>query len=399
MKREIKLIVYTLSIIAAILISVGLGMTLKEYIEKENLYNVADDADYYKVTFNLNGATRIEHKSVRCKASSTGCSVTLPAAERTDGIIVGYSDNKNDLEAKYQPGEVITLDSNISLYAISYKINSLVIENNGVDYLERDRIQCRAYNEERTCKVTLPQFNKVGYENKGYSANIESLTGYIYPGDIYELSKDTTLYPIYSTSSRHRSLNIVKTFTYQNSIIEVENGCKESVYSNYLKYLDGIDKHVPFLLLGNKITFVVDSSFDTMWGSTYVGMNYGPKSLRSVDIRCSNNSYNDYYATMVHEMSHSWDFYYATKLGDNISSQSDIINLYNKYKGRSDRPFREYSYSSIYEFVADMMRYYYFKYFEPKSGFKELSYPNDIKNVLEKYICISKNDYDESKCQ
>ena len=61
-------------------------------------------------------------------------------------------------------------------------------------------------------------------------------------------------------------------------------------------------------------------------------MNFGPKSLRSVDIRCSDNSFNDYYAHMVHEMAHSWDFYYATKLGSNISSQNDIINLYDKYK-------------------------------------------------------------------
>ena len=398
MNRKVKIIVYSLCIIAAILISIGLGIALKEFIESENMYNVADDVDYYKATFYLNGSNRIEHKSVRCKIADGGCMVTLPAAERENGIILGYSDNKDDLVEKYKPGESITLEENISLYAISYKINSLIIVNNGVDYLEKDKIECRMYNENRKCQIILPQFNKIGYENKGYSTSNESLTGFIYPGDVYEISKDTTLYPIYSTSSRHRSLSISKTFTYQNSIIEVESGCKESVYNEYLKYLDGIKKHVPFLLLGNKITFVVDSSFDTIWGSNYVGMNFGPKSLRSVDIRCSNNSYNDYYATMVHEMSHSWDFYYGTKLGDNISSHSDIINLYNKYKNRSDRPFREYSYSSIYEFVADMMRYYYFKYYVPKSGFSNLNFPSDIKTTLEKYICVSLNDYDESKC-
>ena len=84
------------------------------------------------------------------------------------------------------------------------------------------------------------------------------------------------------------------------------------------------------------------SSFNTIWGSSYVGMNYGPKSLRSVDIRCSNSSYNDYYATMVHEMAHSWDFFYASKFGSNISSQNDVINLYEKYQKSKNKPFREY---------------------------------------------------------
>ena len=129
-------------------------------------------------------------------------------------------------------------------------------------------------------------------------------------------------------------------------------------------------------------------------------MNYGPRGLRSVDIRCSDTVYNDYYATMVHEMAHSWDFYYANRLGSNISSQNDIINLYSKYKDmKSNRPFREYSYSNIYEFFADMVRYYYFKYYVPKSDFKELNYPSDIKNTLERYFCIAMNDYKEDKCK
>ena len=45
------------------------------------------------------------------------------------------------------------------------------------------------------------------------------------------------------------------------------------------------------------------------------------------------------------------------------------------------------------------MRYYYFKYYVPRSPFSGLSYPSDIKKSLEKYMCISKNNYDESKCK
>ena len=398
MNSKIKRIVYTLCITATILIITGLALTLKQLMEEEDMLNVADEPGYYRISFNLNGSNMIEYKSLRCKSKDGSCSLTLPNATRNNGVVLGYSDNKNDLEAKYKIGDTITLTNNINLYAISYSQYELNIEKNGVDSLDKSSVSCKAYNGNRTCKVIIPNFNKIGYENKGYSTSSDSKSGFIYPGSEYELTESIVIYPIYSTSSRKRSLNIEKTFTYQDSIIEIEKGCKESVYKEYLKYLDGISKNTPYLLLGNKITFVVDSSFDEIWGATYVGMNFGPKSLRSVDIRCSATSYNDYYATMVHEMAHSWDFFYASKFGDNISSQSDIINLYSKYKNQSKKPFRDYSYSNIYEFVADMMRYYYFKYYVPKSPFKGLSYPTDIKKALEKYMCISKNNYDESKC-
>ena len=398
MRHSTKRIFTYLMIFGIILILIGAGITLKNLMDGESLFDFADDGSNNKIVFNLNGASKIDSKTVRCKADVNGCQVNLPNAIRNNGTVLGFSDNKNDTEAKYMPNTAITITESMTLYVISYQENILTIEQNGVDYLEKNEVSCKMYNTEESCKVILPKYNKKGYETKGYSASVESLAGYVYSGDEYELDKDEVLYPIYGTTSRHRPLNISKVFNYQDSIIEVETGCSESIYKNYLKYLDDMSKYVPFLLLGNKITFVGDNSFNTIWGSSYVGMNYGPKTLRSVDIRCSNKMYNDYYATMVHEMAHSWDFFYAKKLGENISSQSDVINLYNKYKGSRNKPFREYSYSNIYEFVADMMRYYYFKYYVPRAGFKDLNYPSDIKKTLEKYICISKNNYHEEGC-
>ena len=399
MNRSVKIIVRTLCIIATLLIGFGLGLTLKDLMNKEDMLNMADEPGYYKVIFYLNGATRVEHKAVRCKIDGDSCSVTLPNAERKNGVVLGFSENKDDQVAQYMLNERISLRSNMNLYVISYQTNKLTIEKNNVDFLENNELLCNMYNDSRSCKIKVPRYNKIGYENKGYSANIDSIVGYINSGDEIDLSNDFTLYPIYSTSSRHQTLNISNVLTFNDSFIEIENGCSEKITKEYLSYLDGINKNVPFLLLGNKISFVTDSTFDKIWGITYVGMNYGPKTLRSVDIRCSVTKYNDYYATMVHEMSHSWDFYYATKLGNNISSQSDIINLYDKYKKSSNRPFRDYSYTSIYEFLADMMRYYYFKYYVPRAPFNNINYPSDIKKTLEKYICISKNNYDESKCK
>ena len=398
MKKNIKNTIVFLCSLAFILIAIGLLFSVKDLMRNEDMFNIGDDGSYYKAVFNLNGATLIEYKIAKCKIDNNTCNIVLPKATRDDGVVLGYSDNKNDIKAKYKEGEIIAIDSNIQLYAISYKTNTVTIEKNNVDYLEKSEVSCDVYNEEKECSVVIPSFNKIGYENKGYSTSKDSLVGFKFPHDEYKISDDIILYPIYRTTGRKVNLNISKTFTYRDSFVEVEVGCSESVYKKFIDYLDGISKHSPYLLLGNKIAFVTDKSFDEIWGKNYVGMNYGPRSLRSVDVRCSNNSLNDYYATMVHEMAHSWDFYYANKLGSNISSQSDVINLYNKYKDKSDRPFRDYSYSSIYEFVADMMRYYYFKYEVPKTNFSILNYPADIKKTLEKYICISKNNYNESKC-
>ncbi len=401
MDSSIKKIVKTLCIIASILIVVGLGLTLKSFLDEEgDIFNVADDPSYHRIVFHLNGASSIENKVAKCKiGKDNSCTISLPNATKDNGFVLGYSKDANSKEAEYNIGENVTLNQSIDLYVISFKINTLTINKRDVEYVEKDKVSCKTYNEERECAVIIPNFNKIGYENKGYSTSSDSLVGFTFPYDEYKISNDTVLYPIYSTSARHKSINVVRNFTYLDSFIEVETGCRENIYNNYLKYLDEIKKYTPYMLLGNKISFITDKTFDDIWGSNYVGMNYGPRNFRSVDIRCSSNSYNDYYATMVHEMAHSWDFFYASKFGDNISNQSDLINLYNKYKNAKNRPFREYSYSSIYEFMADMMRYYYFKYYVPRIGFSNLNYPNDIKKVLEKYICISKNNYDESKCK
>ena len=379
-------------------IALSLLFAYKKLALKEHEIINRDNAKTYMVTFYSNGVNQLEKKEIYCKVDGNNCNVTLPKAIRNNGVVLGYSIDKNNTSADYQIGDVININDNLDLYAISYKEYKVNIDSDGVDYLSKESVSCKAFNKEDSCIVNIPSYNKIGYENRGYSTSSNSAIGFIFPNDEYKISKDVTLYPIYNVQNHKEVLNISKTLNYENSIIEVENGCNESVFNKYMEYLNEISVYAPFLLIGNKISFISDLTFDRIWGSGYVGMNYGPLSMRSVDIRCTSNYNNDFYATMVHEMSHSWDFYYANVLGDNISSQSDIINLFNKYKNSVNAPFRSYSFSNQYEFVADMMRYYYLKYYVPRVGFKDLSYPMDVKNTLEKYICISKNNYDESKC-
>ena len=386
-----------LVLIIFLVLIVVYSMTINMFKEKEEIINNPEIVSY-TVSFDLNGADIIETKRLSCVMENGGCSIILPKAERNGGEVLGYNLKSDDINAKYLIGERINVNDNMKLYVISRKKNVVNIDNSSIDFIEENSIDCITYNDERKCKVKLPIFNKIGYENRGYSTSPSSLVGFIFPNEEYVISRDVTLYPIYGTNNHLREIEVDKTYTFLNSVIEIENGCTSDVYNEYLNYLNDISVNAPFLLLGNKISFISDNSFDKIWGSNYVGMNYGPRNLRAVDIRCGTKLINDYYGTMVHEMSHSWDFYYATKIGNNITSESDMVNLYNKYKSMSNKPFREYSYSNIYEFLADMMKYYYFKYVIPKGGYENLDYPDDIKRTLEKYICISENDYDKTKC-
>ena len=132
MRRNIKFIVVVLCVIASLLITTGIILSVREYInENEVLFNVADE-DHYRVVFNLNGATSVEHKIVKCKIEKNSCNVVLPSATKNGGIVLGYSDDKNDTEAKYKMGDTLTLNNNIELYTISYKTNTLKISKNGV---------------------------------------------------------------------------------------------------------------------------------------------------------------------------------------------------------------------------------------------------------------------------
>ena len=403
MENRKSIIDYLLYTLVAINIFSLLYFGYKKLSGKEvKILNEQNNAEVgsYSVKINLNGADKVDSKLIKCTIDDNdSCSIHLPLAYRHDGKVMGYSTNSNSTTPDYLMDTDLVLNKNMELYFISYKINNLYIVKDDIDYLASDSTSCIMYNEESSCKAKIPVFNKIGYENKGYSTSKSSLTGFVYPGDSYELSKDAIIYPIYATSSRHKTINVSQTILVNNSFVEIESGCSKDIYPKYVGYLEDIKNMAPYLLFGNKISLIGDEAFNDIWGNNYVGMNYGPRKLRAIDVRCSNTIFNDYYATIVHELGHSWDYYYSTKSGSNITSNSDVINLFNKYSKLSNRPFREYSYSNIYEFFADAVKYYYFKYLKPVNEYSRLSFPSDIKKVLEKYICIANSDYDEGKCE
>ncbi len=345
-----------------------------------------------------NGASSISENELICKEVNGKCDVTLPMATRNDGEVIGFSFDKNSNTADYKIGDTITITENKRIYVISYKTLNMNVVTDSIDYIATADVSCNAYNKEDSCEVVPGPFNKEGYEVRGYSTSKKSQAGYIWPNTAFEIDEDITVYPIWNTYTRGRDINVSESFQQGSMTFDVEEGCPSYIYNNYLDYFKTIEDRAKYLVIGTKVTFLTDKTFDEIWGSQYVGMNYGPTDLRMMDVRCSSGG-NNYYATIVHEMGHTWDFHYKSVMGKEISKQNDIVNTFNKYKNMSNRPFRDYSYTDIREFLADMVRYYYLKYTDPIMEYSTRDYPSDTKEELEKYICITNNNYKEDKCK
>lgn len=392
-KRITYFIIYAILIIAIVIVAYFCFV----YKNENNINEVADPYEYRSAIFVANGV-EIEKNKINCIVNGNKCEITMPNIINDDGYVLGWSD-VNGKEAKYKVGQIINIDKNMVFYAITYRVLSLSYSDSNLYFMNEDNISCKVYNNDTSCNVTIPNFNAKGYENRGFSTVKDAITGIYYPGATITLTKNTTIYPIYNTLTRQRTIDVLETLYGYNSIIEIERGCNDNARRSYLSYIETITKKAKYLLIGSKISFLSTKTFDEIWGSNYAGMNYGPSAFRMFDIKCSEYSTNSYYGTMVHELAHTWDFNYSNYYDHNISDEAELVNIFNKYKNMSNRPFRDYSYSNIREFLADAYKYYYFKYIDMDNQYVSLDYPEDIRQTMEKYICITKNDFNKNACQ
>ena len=90
-----------------------------------------------------------------------------------------------------------------------------------------------------------------------------------------------------------------------------------------------------------------------------------------------------------------------------MNEEKELIDLRNKYANSKTRPLRSYAYSdksntSVPEFFAELITFYYINYIDTTtdtgSSYKRGNYPDDMKKMAEKYLCIGRNDYDKTKC-
>ena len=217
--RLLNFILYSL-IVLLILISLFIGFRLLSGKEHDIINGEKKEFASYTANILLNGADSVDTKKIICVNEGNGCIVHLPNATRNGGKVLGYSINKDSKIPDFLTNTDISLNKDITLYVISYRINTLYIKSDYLDFISSNEESCTVYNEQEECSVKIPTFNKIGYENKGYSTSIDSLSGFIYPNEEYKISRDTIIYPIYNTTSRARSINIYRTLVVNNSFVD-----------------------------------------------------------------------------------------------------------------------------------------------------------------------------------
>ncbi len=369
----------------------------------------------YDVKIYLNGADAVEEE-MKCTSDYLGhCTLTLPSAQRNDGEVLGYSKIVDSRDAEYKIGQTIELEEDTVLFVISKKDNELKIDTSDIDELSvsSDELKCSTYNAENKCSITVPLFNKRGYENMGYSEKKGSDKITVHPGDKYQGGK--TLYPVYVKWPNDKVYSVKDSFPLSNAYVDVESGCPADIVDAYTEYVKAIDEKWPFLFHGQKIVFHGEEAFYqfTGFGKTVGGATYTNSSMAPLTVKCimpSSSTY-DVYMVFVHELAHSFDMEYEKYFKKRISSESDIKSLYSKYKNYStNRPLSLYAfvgtgaYDATIEFFAELMAYYYlnvvdteYKLIEGKRYYRG-NFPDDMKAVVEKYVCIGMNNFDKSKC-
>ncbi len=370
----------------------------------------------YTVKFYLNGASTIDADEMKCKSNIRGeCYLTLPMAKRYDGEVLGYAYHAYSTESEFSVGEEIELTDDIDLYVVSSKKNMLEIDTSDIDELSvsKSELYCTTYNLENKCSVTVPLFNKREYENIGYSETKGSNNVTVKPGDKYSAGK--TLYPVYEGFPSSYPIKYVtkRSYALNSAYVDVEKTCPDNIDRLYEEYMYRIQKHWPFYLHNQKIVYFGSEAFTALYdvdsnsvgGITYVGGSH--KDMESSLIKCVEPSINTYdsYLVIVHELSHSFDMYYSTYFNRRASSEKDIINLHNKYVNTKGRPLSSYAFSgSLHEFFAELMTFYYLNFVDTEykliqgKNFYRGNFPDDMKKVAEKYVCIGKNNFDKSKC-
>ena len=380
--------------------------------------SVDKNSKYYAITqvpvnisFLQNGADDLSFINQTCTYynNEKGCSITTPIIVRNGWNIIGFSKSKDSIKSEINANSSGVVTKSEKYYAITSKTVTAHFNKNKADNLIGCKIEegngcqdnCTIYNTSKSCEVEVPYIVSKGNEVQLFSTttNENSLSGYT-PGSHMFINSDINLYAIVKNYYRKNTYSIIKSTVYGHVPFEVEASCSSDIYNNYLNFVNRLYNISPYIFSAGKVTFAGTNTFESTWGTGSAGMTYGRVvGYRNVDIICPTKYDRYYLKTIVHELAHAWDSYYKLKYGTYLNAMPDILSLYNKYsnKSSSNRPLRDYSYSSKYEFVADMFAWYYFLYIDPTYMPTVVSnktyYPSDMKSVMEKYIRIAKNGY------
>ena len=351
--------------------------------------NIDKDKTMYAITskkltatFNGNGAS-VSKSSITCNVYNNGktCNVTTPTITRSGWTILGFSTNKNATTGSTAK----TLESGKTYYAITKKNITVTFDSKGAETIEYKSKSCTIYNSQTKCKIRIPILNKKGYSSYGYDVlGNETNWSRYHMNETYEFSSNQTLVANYLEKTNHyKNISVYKQFTLGNVLIEIDNSCSNK--ARFVSDLNTLYSKMPKLFSGKGKLMVLNDTLYVKASKDTVGVTNVYDYYPAVNIKCSTS-----YVTIVHELTHKYDKEYNIKNGSFIANQSDVASLYNKYYSSykaNKTPFRDYTYSTKYEFLSDITAYYYAKFIIKDSGYSSYSYPNsdEALKIFKKY--------------
>jgi len=309
---------------------------------------------------------------------------------------LGWSTNKDSKTASVKVSTELSISSNQTYYAITKK-NIKITFN--LDVTQRT---CVIYNKQEECSVVMPEFNIVGAFNGAWGLNKDNTEAKYRVGTAYSFSSDTNLY----ASVRHpwgdnpdavqrkvRNISMQKTIKIGSKFIEYDEKIPVASVNNHILFLQNLYQDFPFLFIPGKV-FVMDSKTYYEYSYSY-GLTPFFGSYSFVDIQYDANGKIDLNAT-VHELVHTWDFYYSFRTGKSIHEQEDFKDFYESISTKL-------GIDNTTEIFAAMFTNYYWHVLEMDTS--KVYYAlctgctlnetekHNLKTIMEKYMNISNNGY------
>ena len=406
---------------------------IRKVIVGMDLDDEEDTMISYVATFNKNGATDIGDFSLICTSyDSLKCKITTPKIS-FGGIVLGWSTDPNAKVADVAVNTEIELTNDVTYYAITKKTYTASFYNENLDYLEFLSSSCDVYNKDKSCKIILPSYNKMGHFNSFWSTDKKASTDlsntewrwqyFNQVGHEYELTEDILLYPNFNhfyyhiTSGSHpnvyeyRNINMVYYKKIGQTIFEFEDGIPQTVIDTFVNEMKKAYNIFPWLFTSGKVFIMLEDTYSQhsyAYGLTHqMYSSYGGDSHFIIDLKYDASGVVVKNAidinAALHELAHAWDSYYYFKTEtERISSLSEFDTFYNSINSKLYVNSEGKKISKVETFAGMFTNYYWHilkmddskGYYALKNGVSlDENEMNKLQVFMEKYINIAKNGY------
>ena len=383
-------------------------------VKKDEKINVKNNMTYYVITKNKkaieasfiiqNDTAELVGDSSKCYFynGNDTCEISAPnLIGKDDNIVLGWNTDKDSHEASVKVGDIIKVNNDTKLYSITKKeVNVTFNENDNIDnvnikatnlsFNNNKYTKCDSYNGNGCTIKAIPIIYSKGNIIHGFSLTKNGLS---VPILNTKFNKDITLYARIHNDINGKDVDRVNVFLdtqIGNINIEIEKGLPINISSSFINFLKELYKEYPELFyFDGKIVLLTDNTYTKYNGDDSVGITWTDDNgiFSTTYIRYNEEERKDdkYLDTTIHEMGHAYDEKYNQLFGNYIEEETDIKELFNKYKNMKNRPLSDYAYKDISEFVSEAILELY----------KSNKLEEDIKVIIKQYLEKGREYYKE----